>query len=477
MYLEVAAVAVVTPHSAGSALRERARAAIDKDKDSLIGLARDIHAHPQLAFAEEYAAARIAEYLERRGFDIRRGVYGMPTAFVASRGSGPLHLVFCAEYDALPPAALSDRFPKEFAGLIPVEDEKPDSEVHACGHNLIAGAAVAAATGLCDLVDEVGLRVSVFGTPAEELIGLPDPPAGPDAPGKGIFVEAGAFNDVHAALMVHPFPTPYGAFIPTRVYGRQLAEFSRSEGARHPPLATAQLRALEAELSNIVRDLGQTPIRCVTMPQYARGGARADIFWLASSLSEVDLARESIQRCLEATASNNGRTVSLIQIRSNPQTRNDPRLGAAYRRHAEALGRVRERDPQVQQEVRVLRRLTLRGAVRHPASLPGLLRAALHPPVGLFFETYPAEVLFGTDMADVSQVVPAIHPFIGIGGFAAPHSIGFTTQADSALAYEAMLDAGLALAWTALDAAAEPALKAYLLSRQHSTKAGTSASG
>jgi metal-dependent amidase/aminoacylase/carboxypeptidase family protein len=113
----------------------------------------------------------------------------------------------------------------------------------------------------------------------------------------------------------------------------------------------------------------------------------------------------------------------------------------------------------------------------HPTGLAGLLKAALHPPVGLFFESYPADVVFGTDMGDVSQVVPAIHPFIGIGGIAAPHSVGSTTQADSALAYEAMLDAGAALAWTALDAAAEPALKAYLLSRQHSTKAGTSASG
>jgi hypothetical protein len=51
-------------------------------------------------------------------------------------------------------------------------------------------------------------------------------------------------------------------------------------------------------------------------------------------------------------------------------------------------------------------------------------------------------------MADVSQVIPAIHPFIGIGGFAAPHSIGFTAQSDSALTYRAMINAGIALAWT-----------------------------
>ncbi|HEY6687326.1 MAG TPA: M20/M25/M40 family metallo-hydrolase [Propionibacteriaceae bacterium] len=469
-------MAVTTPPSAGSALKEQAQAAIDKDAESLIGLAHDIHAHPQLAFAEEYAAARISEHLERHGFNVQRGVHGMPTAFVASRGKGPLHLVFCAEYDALPPAALSDRVPKEFAGLLPVEHKRPDSDVHACGHNIIAGAAVAAATGLCDLLDDVGLRVSVFGTPAEELIGLPDPPAGRDAPGKTVLVEAGAFNDVHAALMVHPFPTPYGAFIPTHVYGRQLAEFSRSEGAERPPLATAQLRALEAALSNTISDLGQTPQWSVTRPEDAQGGAQADIFWLASSLAEVDIAREAIQRCLEATASANGQTVSLTQIRSSAEMLNDPRLSAAYQRNAVALGRVRELDPQVQQEVRFLRKLSLRGALRHPAGLPGLLKAALHPPVGLFYKTYPAEVLFGTDMADVSQIVPAIHPFIGIGGIAAPHSIGFTTQADSALAYHAMLDAGVALAWTALDAATEPELRIYLLPKEGTARTGVTAS-
>jgi metal-dependent amidase/aminoacylase/carboxypeptidase family protein len=378
----------MTPQSAGSALKERAQAAIARDRGSLIGLAHDIHAHPQLAFAEEYAAARIGEYLERRGFDVQRGVCGMSTAFVASRGKGPLHVAFCAEYDALPPDALSDRVPEEFAGLLPVEQEKPDSDVHACGHNLIAGAAVAAATALGDLLDDVGLRVSVFGTPAEELIGLPELPAGHDAPGKTVLVEAGAFDGVHAALMVHPFPTPYGAFIPTHVYGRQLAEFSRSGGPAGP-LAPAQLRALEAELDKTVTHLGQTLVWCVTTPEDAQSGARVDVFWSAPSLTEVDIAREAIQRCLEAAASANDRTVSLNQIRSNPQMRNDPRLSAVYRRNAVALGRQREHHPQVQQEVSFIRKLSLRGALRHPGSLPGLLKAALHPPVGLFLRAIP----------------------------------------------------------------------------------------
>jgi metal-dependent amidase/aminoacylase/carboxypeptidase family protein len=436
--------------------RQRVRAAIENDKGELIGLAHDIHTHPQLAYEEKCAAGRISEYLERSGFEVELGVYDMPTALIGTYGEGPLHLVFFAEYDALPPDALTDRMPAEFAEVIPVQTEKPKSNVHACGHNVIAGAAVAAATGLQDVVPEIGVRASVFGTPAEELIGLPSPPAGRLAPGKTVLVDAGAFRNVHAALMVHPFPTPYGAFIPTHTYGRQLAEFSRSSGAAGGQLDAAALRALETALSAAITDLRQSLLQCRTKPEDADSGGKVDILWLGPSPAEVGSARQAVQSCLDDAAAAHGVAVNLTEIASNAEMHNDPLLASAFRRNAEELGRGRAGDAEVQHEVRLLRNLSLRAALRHPTRLPGLLKAALHPPVGLFFETYPAEVLFGTDMGDVSRVIPAIHPFIGIGGFAAPHSAQFAVQADSHQAYRAMIDAGIALAWTAIDAVTDP---------------------
>jgi hypothetical protein len=203
-------------------LTQRVRAGIEKDKDDLIGLAHDIHVHPQLAYEENDAAGWISEYLERRGFEVQLGVYDMPTAFAATYGDGPLHLVFCAEHDALPPDALSDRMPAEFAEVIPVQTEKP---------------------------------------------------AGRLAPGKTLFVHAGAFRNVHAALMAHPFPTPYGAFIPTHTYGRLLAEFSRSSGATRGQLDAAALRALETALSTAISDLHQSLLQCRTKPEDADSGA------------------------------------------------------------------------------------------------------------------------------------------------------------------------------------------------------------
>ena len=94
----------------------------------------------------------------------------MPTAVVASVGDGPLHVAICAEYDALPGVG------------------------HACGHNVICTAGLGAALALAPVADELGLKVTLLGTPAEEGGG-----------GKIGFVDGGFFKDVHAAMMVHPY--------------------------------------------------------------------------------------------------------------------------------------------------------------------------------------------------------------------------------------------------------------------------------
>lgn len=138
-----------------SSLKDEVRAAIEERSGAFVRLAHDIHAHSELALAEEYAAERITDVLVDEGFTVLWGVVGVPTAFVASLGNGSLHIAFCAERDAL-----------------------DDDIGHGCRHNLIAGVAVAAAVGLKGIVDEVGLTVSVIGTPGEELVGPKEPPAG-----------------------------------------------------------------------------------------------------------------------------------------------------------------------------------------------------------------------------------------------------------------------------------------------------------
>src|SRR3989441_6985513 len=154
---------------ARAAVRERGAA----HRDRLVALSHRIHAHPELAFEEERASAWCAEALDAAGFTVERRVCDLPTAFVARAGAGPLHLALCAEYDCLPGIG------------------------HACGHNLIAAMAVGAGIAAARVADEVGLTVSVIGTPAEEV---------GDAGGKVLLLERGAFTGVHAAMMGHPAP-------------------------------------------------------------------------------------------------------------------------------------------------------------------------------------------------------------------------------------------------------------------------------
>lgn len=139
----------------------------------LIELSHQIHAYPETGFEEVKAAAWISEILSEEGFDVKMGVCGLPTAFLATAGKGPLHVSICAEYDALPEIG------------------------HACGHNIIAAAAVGAGIAASIAADEVGLTITVTGTPAEER---------GDGGGKILLLERGGFAGIHAAMMVHPAP-------------------------------------------------------------------------------------------------------------------------------------------------------------------------------------------------------------------------------------------------------------------------------
>src|SRR3954466_9185748 len=124
--------------------RPAARERVDGMRRELVALSRRIHAKPELAFEEERAATWIAESLDAAGFAVSRGVAGLPTALHARAGSGPLHVAFLAEYDCLPGIG------------------------HACGHNVIAAMSVGAALAAARVADDVGLTVTLIGTPAEE---------------------------------------------------------------------------------------------------------------------------------------------------------------------------------------------------------------------------------------------------------------------------------------------------------------------
>ena len=155
-------------------------------------LAQAIWEQPELGYQERIASALLQEPLLQAGFEIKTGVAGMPTAFVARagrRGQGPV-IALLAEMDALPgmsqqAAPLHSPLPGQDAG-------------HACGHNLFGAAAVGAARAVARWLEDSGREgeIRVYGTPAEE-----------GGSGKVFMVRAGLFDDVDVVLHWHPSDT------------------------------------------------------------------------------------------------------------------------------------------------------------------------------------------------------------------------------------------------------------------------------
>ena len=158
-----------TPPERPADAHRRAAQDVDDRAEQLLSVSHDIWEHPELCFEEHHAHDRLCDELEAAGLATTRHAYGLDTAFVAEAGTeGPCVAVIC-EYDALPDIG------------------------HACGHNVIAAAGLGAGLAAASLADEMGGRVRILGTPAEEGGG-----------GKVFMIREGALDGVDAAMMVHP---------------------------------------------------------------------------------------------------------------------------------------------------------------------------------------------------------------------------------------------------------------------------------
>jgi len=221
------AVAPGTPDDAmASALQ-----AVEARRDSLVDAGRRIWEYAELALAETQSSALLAGLLEAEGFSVQRGVSGMPTAFVASFGSGHPVVAYLAEYDALP--GLSQTVSST------IEPRIPGACGHGCGHNLFGTASVGAGLALKAAMVEHGLAgtVRVYGTPAEEQ-GL----------GKVYMVRDGLFDDVDACLSWHPSDVNQVSLQPSKALRSfEVTFFGRAAHAAGAPWeGVSALDALEA---------------------------------------------------------------------------------------------------------------------------------------------------------------------------------------------------------------------------------------
>ena len=372
---------------------ERAARSLDGAAPRLLELSHALFADPELAYQEHRAAERCAALLEEHGFAVERGAYGLPTAFAARLGSSGPHVVVCAEYDALPGVG------------------------HACGHNVIAAAALGAGLALAPLVEEAVLRLTVLGTPAEEVGG-----------GKVDLIRAGALDGVDAAMMVHP--TPYDEHAPRalaieewRVVHRGRASHASSEphlglnaldgivqGYTSIAMLRQHLRPLQ-QVHGVIVDGGAA---ANVVPERAE----ASYFLRAGDLGDLDDLRTRVRGCVEGAAAATGTTVK-IDVEGHVYEPLLPHAGLVdtFTAACEAIGRPFTADP--------------RGD-----SIAG-----------------------STDFGNVSQLVPGLHADLAVHSWpAVNHQHEFAAACVAEGGDRAVLDGAKALALTALAVAEDPGL-------------------
>ena len=168
-------------------LKQEAVASVERRAAELTSLSDQVWGYAETALRETRSARAVADYAERQGFRVTRGVAGMPTAFVAEFGSGRPIIGILGEYDALP--GLSQKLQPARAALV---EGQPG---HGCGHNMLGVAAIGAAAAIKDLIAAGRLSGTIryYGTPAEEAVG-----------GKVYMARDGVFRDVDVMLAWHP---------------------------------------------------------------------------------------------------------------------------------------------------------------------------------------------------------------------------------------------------------------------------------
>jgi len=375
---------------------------LNASRSHIFELSHRIHANPEIGFEETKAAAWISETLSDAGFEVTTGICDLSTAFSAKTGHGPLHVCICAEYDALPGIG------------------------HACGHNIIAGAAVGAGIAASAAADDVGLTLTVIGTPAEER---------GDGGGKILLLERGAFDGIHAAMMVHP--APFDVLMP-KIIAASMFEV-RYTGKEAHASAFPELGINAADALTVA----QTAIGLLRQhilptdrihgiithggdaPNVIPAHAAARYIVRGQTLMELESLRPRVYRCFEAGALATGSKMEIVGgNKPYSEMIHNPDIAALYKRNSELLGR----------------------------SFPDLSAAM-------------QKAIASTDMGNVSLALPSIHPMIGIDSLpAVNHQKEFTGRCVTDSADRAVYDGALAMAWTAIDLCAQGKLRERLLS-------------
>jgi len=369
--------------------KQRAREAFDAVEGELKSISRWMYDNPETAYKEFESSRRLADFLGANGFEVEYPAYGLDTAFAARVGTSGPEVVVCAEYDALPAVG------------------------HACGHNIIATSALGAGIAIAGMADDLGIRVTVLGTPAEENIG-----------GKVDLINAGAFAGAAAAMMIHP--APEDTVDPKALAITHMSVDYHGKDAHASASPWEGVNALDAfvqlymAVSTFRQQMQPTdkihgiPVHGGDAPNIIPSHTRSEWYVRAATKERLAYMTDRFVAMAEAAASATGCTVEFAKTGYEYEDiRSEPTMTEFFFDNARALGRA-------------------------------MGRAA----------DRPAQSVGSTDMGNVSHVVPAIHPMIGMDTKGAVnHQPEFAAHTITEDGDRAMRDGALAMAWTIIDMA------------------------
>lgn len=362
---------------------------IERSKNKYVEASHNIHDNPEVGNQEYFAQEVLTEILREEGFEIEKGVAGHPTALIARKKSKTKEgavVGYLAEYDALP-------------GL-----------GHACGHNIIGVASVAAAISLSKVLDTTGGEIVVLGTPAEE--------GGENGSAKGSFVKNNLLKGIDACMMIHP--SNKTALTSTSLAVDPLDFEFIGKPAHAAACPEKGINALDAVIQlfngiNALRQHVSSDVRIhgiIThggdapniVPEYAK----ARFYIRASTRKSCDEVTNKVKDIAKGAALSTGAKVNIIQFQNSVDNLVvNKTFDLVFAEHLNYLGKS------VNSEV--------------------------------------SRGMGSTDAGNVSHVVPTIHPYIKIGDSnLASHTKEFCEAARSIKGDEGLILGAKALALTGL---------------------------
>lgn len=360
-----------------------------KHEPELLATSRWMYDNPELGHEEYQTSQRYVDILAAAGFDVEYPAYGLETAFAARIGTSGPEVVICAEMDALPDVG------------------------HACGHNIIGMAGIGAGLALAPIADDLGFRLTVLGTPAEETSG-----------GKVDLINAGAFRGAAAAMMIHPATKNLvdPEFLAISHIGVEF--FGHEAHASSAPYlgVNALDAAVQAyvNVSTLRQQLGETDrVHGII----TNGGAAPNIIpghtamrWGIRAMTDerLDEIYPRVIQCFEAAALATGCRLEVKKTGHRYKNmRTDPVMAELYAANSQRAGR----------------RMS-------------------------FIADLPPATSGSTDMGNVSHECPSIHPMLDLYGYPiVNHQKEFAALTITEVGDQAIRDGALAMAWTIIDLA------------------------